>query len=527
MGYREVHRVEIGEVIRRWQAGESRRAIARGTGLSRTTVDKYLLQARAAGIEQAGPPADPDLVRALAETNHPGPERVVGAARSAQLAPYRDQLAGWLHVEHLQLTRVHELLHAQGVQLSYTSLRRFVRESGLGSPPLTTVRMAETPPGEVAEMDFGRFGPWTAPSGKHHTVWALVVVLVFSRHLFVWPLLQQTLEAVIEGLEAAWRFYGGVPRRLVLDNFPAAVAGPDRLAPRPTRGFLEYSQARGFLIDPARVRHPKDKPNVERAMPYVRGRLWKGGSFHDLEDLRGQARQWCLDVAGQRVHGTTRQLPLIVFQDQERSQLLPAPDEPYSVPIWRTVTVHPDHHIAFGQALYSVPATTCPPGTKLEVRGDAGLVRLYLRGRLVKVHPSQRRGGRATDPEDYPPERTAYALRAPDRVIRQAATLGEHVGQFAEQLLAGTFPWAKLRQGQHLLRLAERYSPERLEAACARALGFGLVDVHRLERILVLALEQEGLPVPPLAERFLPLSSRFARPGAAFDHRSPQPEGQP
>lgn len=527
MGYREVHRMEIGEVIRRWQMGESQRAIAQALGLSRDTVAKYLRQAAASGVQQEGPPADPDLGRALANTNRPGPAPVASATHTTALAPYRDQVAQWLHVDHFQLTRVHELLQAQGVQLSYTSLRRYVRESGLGSAPRTTVRVATSPPGEAAEMDFGRFGPWTAPSGKRHTVWALVVVLVFSRHLFVWPLLQQTLEAVIEGLEAAWRFFGGIPHRLVLDNFPAAVAGPDRLEPRPTRGFLEYSQARGFLIDPARVRHPKDKPHVERAMPYVRGRFWKGGSFHDLEDIRSQARSWCLEVAGQRVHGTTRQLPLIVFEGEERSSLLAAPDEPYDVPIWRTVTVHPDHHIAFGQALYSAPSTTCPPGTKLEVRGDAGLVRMYLRGRLLKVHPAQSKGGRHTDPEDYPPERTTYALRAPERVIRQAKTLGEHVGEFAERLLTGTFPWAKLRQGQQLLRLAERYSPERLEAACARALGFGLIDVHRLERILVLALEQEGLPLPPAAERFLPVSHRFARPGASFDHHAPQPDGQP
>jgi len=77
-----------------------------------------------------------------------------------------------------------------------------------------------------------------------------------------------------------------------------------------------------------------------------------------------------------------------------------------------------------------------------------------------------------------------------------------------------------MRQGQRLLRLAERYTPERVDAACARALGFDLVDVRRLERILVLALEHEGQPAPPAEQRVQALlSGRFARPGAAFDHR--------
>src|SRR5207302_10707382 len=107
--------------------------------------------------------------------------------------------------------------------------------------------------------------------------------------------------------------------------------------------------------------------------------------------------------------------------------------------------------------------------------------------------------------------------------------LGPTVGQFAERLLDAPFPWSKLRQGQKLLRLAERYTPERLEAACARALGFDLLDVRRLERILVLALEHESQLAPAVADRVVPLpAGRFARPGSAFDHRFAQPpETQP
>ncbi len=257
--------------------------------------------------------------------------------------------------------------------------------------------------------------------------------------------------------------------------------------------------------------------------------FWKGGTFLDLADSRRQAEWWSREVAGQRVHGTTRKLPLVVFEDEERALLLPYGGIPYDVPLWKDVTVHPDHHISVQYALYSAPSTTCPPGTKLEARCDRDLVKLYRAGALVKVHPRKPKGGRSTDPDDYPPERTAYAMRAPDRLIRQAMALGPTVGQFAERLLDAPFPWSKLRQGQKLLRLAERYTPERLEAACARALGFDLVDVRRLERILVLALEHEAQVAPAADDRILPLpAGRFARPGRAFDHRFAQPpETQP
>jgi transposase len=522
MGYRELNRMEIVDLIRRWQAGQSQRAIARQSGLARATVAKYLGVARDLGLRAGGPPPDEAQLVQLARLSALAGSRPGRLAPArAPLEPYREQLATWLRQERLQLTRVQELLARDGPAVSYSTLQRFVRQVGLGRPVAATVRMAESAPGELAEFDFGRLGALVDPgTGKRHTVWALAVVLAYSRHSFAWPLTRQTLEACLEGLEVTWQFFGGIPKRLVLDNFPAAIAGPDPLDPKLTRGFLEYSQARGFLVDAARPGHPKDKPHVERAVPYVRERFWKGGQFRDLVDAREQAARWCREVAGQRVHGTTRELPLVVFRDREQAHLLPPPEQPYDVPRWATVTVHPDHHVQFGQALYSAPATTCPPGTKLEARGDRQTVRLYRRGELVKVHPRYPKGSRHTDPDDYPAEKTAYALRAPDRLIRQARALGDHVGRFAGELLSGELPWAKLRQGQKLLRLGERYGAERLEAACARALAFELLDVRRVERILVRALEAEDRPAPPLAERVRAVPpGRFARPGRAFDHR--------
>jgi len=141
--------------------------------------------------------------------------------------------------------------------------------------------------------------------------------------------------------------------------------------------------------------------------------------------MRNQARSWCLEVAGLRVHGTTQRLPLVVFEEEEQSKLLPYDGKPYDVPDWHNTTVHQDHHVYYRYALYSAPYSTCPPGTKLEVRGDRKLVRLYEQGALMKVHARQPRGGRATDPNDYPPERSAYTLRSPNHLRRQSAELGE------------------------------------------------------------------------------------------------------
>jgi transposase len=522
MAYKEVFRVEVAEIVRRWQAGESTRGLARATGLSRNTVKKYIRAAEACGLARDGPPPTESQIVLLVQLNVAG-RHPTGIPTEGMLGPWADQIHRWLADERLLVTRIHELLQEHHCAVGYTSLRRFIARRGWSKNSRATVRMADTAPGEVAEMDFGRLGMLRDPeSGRRRLVWALVIVLSYSRHCFVWPLVRQQLSDVVEGLEAAWAFFGGIPRYLVIDNFPAAVAGADPFNPRLTRGFLEYAQCRGFFADPARVRHPRDKPKVESGIKFVRGRFFKGSDFHGLADLRLQARRWCLQTAGQRVHGTTRRLPLVVFQEEEQSRLLPWDGQLYDVPDWKQLTVHPDHHIAYRYALYSAPSTTCPPGTKLEVRGDNKLVRLYHRGILVKVHPRQPRGGRSTDPKDYPSELTAYTLRSPNHMRHQLAELGKDVGSFGERLLDGPTPWSRLRQAQKVLRLGERYTPARLNAACRKALAVDLIDVRRLERILVEALEVEATPAAILAA--IP-PGRFTRPGSVFAIATNRNEG--
>ena len=534
MAYKEVSRVEVTEVIRQWQGGRGIHAITRSTGVSRNTVRKYILNAQSCGLERDGPPPTDIQLVALLQLNRPGPHQPV-IPTDTVLESWEKQIEQWIKKDRLKLTRIQDLLAQNHCLVAYTSLRRYVSRNGWsGQGSDTTVRMADTDPGQIAEVDFGRMGMmWDPEKGRKRVVWGMLIVLNHSRHSFLWPLFSQQLGDVIEGLEATWAFFGGIPRQLVLDNFPAAVVGPDPLNPRMTRGFLEYAQHRGFIADPARPGHPKDKPKVERGISYIRERFFKGGQFRSLQDMRSQARQWCLETAGQRVHGTTRQLPLVVFREEEQAVLLPYDGEPYDVPHWNQVTVHRDHHISYRYAIYSAPYSTCPPGTKLEVRGDRKLVRLYRQGELVKVHFLQPAGGRATDPDDYPQELTPYTLRSPNYLRRKSAELGESVGAFADKLLGGPTPWTKMRQGYKLLRLGEKYTAARLDKACERALAVDLIDVRRVERILVQALEQEALPglissTPP--------PGRFARPGSVFaiggnngSHRSHdlKDEGEP
>ena len=202
MAYREVSRMEIQEVIRRWQAGASPGRIATGTGLSRNTARKYVAAAKAEGIAQDGPAATEEQLSRLAMVSQSGPRQST-TPRQDQLEPWADQIYQWIANDRLQMTRIHELLTIRGCAVSYPSLRRFVLKRNWRKRSKTTVRMEDTPPGEVAEADFGRLGMITDPeTGRRKAVWAMVIVLCHSRHCFVWPMQSQQLEDVISGLEA-------------------------------------------------------------------------------------------------------------------------------------------------------------------------------------------------------------------------------------------------------------------------------------------------------------------------------------
>lgn len=412
--------------------------------------------------------------------------------------------------EHLTLTKIHILLSRMGVEVSYPGLYRFVSVH-IGIASKTTVRMADTEPGETAEVDFGRLGfLYDRTAERKRTVYGLVVTLCSSRHQYVHVTFTQDLPSLIAGIEDAWTFFGGITKKVVIDNLKAAVVKSDRYAPVFNRTFLEYSQFRGFIIDPARSNDPTGKPKVEREVPYVRKNFFAGEIFRDLAHVQEEAVRWCRDTAGMRIHGTTRKRPLIVFNEEEKAALLPLAEGRFDVPRWGSVKVHPDHHIRFGNSLYSLP--TRYVGKEVSVRKDTRLLRIYYKGELVKTHPAIAKGKRSTDFNDYPKEKAPYAMRSCAYYIDRAGRIGPSARRLAELLLSGTFPWAKLRQAQKLVRLPDRYGRQRVEKACERSLAFDLVDVHRVEEII-----QKGLTNEDAGERRAEsLPSRFARPAAYF-----------
>jgi transposase len=525
MAYREVDMWEILEVLRRLHRGESNAAIERATGRTRKTIRRYKQRARRLGW-QAGGEKEPDeeLAVKVSQSLRPVTASEGLGAIEARLMPHRPTITEWVSPgdgsRGLRLAKVRDLLVRQGVEVPYSSLHRFaVSYCGFRERQRITVRVADVGPGELAEVDYGRLGiVYDADSGRRRVAWALLVTLGHSRHQYLHVGFNQTIPEFIGALEDAWEYLGGVPKRVVIDNLKAAVTKADRYESIFQRTFDEYAAHRGFVIDAAVVRHATGKPKVERNVQYVRENFFRGETWIDLEHVRREAVRWCTEVAGKRVHGTTRQPPLVLFTTVEKQALNPLKAKRFDPPTWQECKVHPDHHIQFDKALYSLP--TRYVGRQVWVRADSKVVRAYCGGELVKSYAREPPGGRCTDYEDYPKELAPYAMRDPARMIREAYEVGQHVGGFMAQLLGDTFPWAHLRQAQKLLRLVNKYGGARVDAACRRALSFDLIHVGRVQNIILQSLERDARPAAAgQAKQLRLVPGRFLRPAGSFTHQ--------
>jgi hypothetical protein len=519
MAYREVTMIEITEVLRQWLAGGRRKQIARRLGLDPKTVRRYLRAAERCGLAPGLDPAalTDERMTAVLTGLRGGSARPYGASWQ-QCEAHRDFIAERLRAG-LRLSKVRRLLARQGVLLPPATLYRFATAVlGFGRRA-ATIPVADGAPGEEVSLDTG----WMTTlepdeTGRRRRFRAWIFTPSVSRYRFVYPCFGETTASAIEACEAAWRFYGGVFRVVIPDNTGAIITTADPLQPRVVLAFLEYAQARGFVVDPARVRRPTDKARVERSVPYVRDDCFAGEKLATLDHARVRAVVWCHEEAGARRHARTQRRPREHFEAVELAALLPLPATPYDVPLWSEPKIARDQHAQVAKAIYSLPTKYI--GRRLRARADRTTVRFYDGTLVVKVHPRQPPGGRATDAADFPAHKTAYALRDVTALEREATRHGAAIGAYAHALLAVPLPWTRMRRVYALLGLVKRYGAARVEELCQHALDADLVDVTRLKRMLALATP----PPPAAAARGAVPLARYLRPRSDYTLARPTSE---
>ena len=496
MARRSVEVIDVVEILQHWYARRSKSQIAVSVGADRGTVAKYVAKAEGAGIVPGGAPIGRDewVLRVRAWF----PELVDAKARSLtypDINRLRDVIEAML-TEVTVATAFQRCRDEHGLTAGVTAFRQYVRlefPAGAKAEAVTLWR-PPVPPGGEAQIDYGFLGSWLDPMTERlRRVWAFVMVLACSRHMFVRPVFSLNALSWAETHVAAFEFFGGVPARLVPDNLKTGVDRPDLYDPKINRSYAELAEHYGCLVDPARAFKPKDKARVERPMPYVRDSFWRGRTWSSLAEMQTAAVEWCTSVAGRRSHRSLDgAAPGVVFETVERSTLRPLAHLRFEAAAWSRPKVAPDCHIQVGGCLYSVPWRFM--GTQVDARLCARRLEVFVGAELVKTHGRIERG-RATDMADYPPEKIAFFQRTPTWCRRRAAEHGSNVTTVVDELLSVNV-LHRLRAVQGILGLADKHTATRLDAACRRAITVGDPSYRTIRGILTAGTENVDQPAP-------------------------------
>ncbi len=225
----------------------------------------------------------------------------------------------------LSAKRLYDEVRAAGYTGGYVRVRGYVRAVRPREPEEAVVRF-ETPAGRQGQVDFATF---TLPWGRRH---ALVAVLSHSRLLWLRFYRRQTMAVLIEGLESAFGWFGGVPRELLFDQMRSVVLSDSRVGGGQlvlNADFLRFAAHWGFRTRACRPYRAQTKGKVERPIRYIRNSFFYGREFVNDEDLNEQALLWLERTANVRRHGTTGERPVDRFERDEQQALLPLASCPY------------------------------------------------------------------------------------------------------------------------------------------------------------------------------------------------------
>lgn len=354
--------------------GHSIRGIARELGIARNSVRKYL---RSPGV----------------------PRAKQRAPRGSKLDAYTGYIEQRLREGLENCVVLLRELQSLGYEGSYTILREHVRLRRPRREPRATMRF-ETEPGEQAQVDWGSFG-YAGADGRKHRLWAFVMVLGWSRAIYVEFVRRADVASFMQCHVNAFEYFGGVPQRCLYDNAKVVVLGRDADGrPEWNRRMLDMSLRMGFELRVCQPYRAQTKGKVESGVKYVRGNLWPSTRFTDDADLNRQALEWCDRVANRRVHGTTGRPPWEMLAE-ERVHLGGLPERSAVAPYLRDDRrVAHDGYVHWEGSRYGVPWRWA--GATVQVGQRSGTVEIWTGDQRLAVHPrAERPGQRFTAPGQW------------------------------------------------------------------------------------------------------------------------------
>jgi transposase len=487
----------ISEVLRLAAQGRSQREISISTGLAKTTVYRYLERARQAGLSW---PLPADLDEAGLGARLFRADELRGEPKGGRPEPdwekvHRELKSRRHHVTLQLLWMEYRERHPEG--WGYTQFCVHYREwLGRQDPVMRLPHVA----GERMYVDFcGDTVAVTDPSsGEIWRAQVFVAVLGASGYLYAEAVRGQDSQSWLDVHVRTFEFYGAVSEVVVPDNLKAGVNDPCWYDPELNPSYLDLARHYDVSVLPTRPRHPRDKAAGEVGVQVVE--RWvlaplRHRRFFSLAELN-QAIAEQLEQLNRRPFRKLQSSRRQLFETMEREALRPLPLTRYEFASWKRAKVSIDYHIEFDRHFYSVPYKHIHE--RVDVRSTGNVIEVFLAGQRVASHRRSRRPGYTTDPEHMPAAHRAHAEWTPSRLVSWAAGVGEPVGRLVEQILSSRpHPEQGYRACLGLRRLVGRYGPERVVAACERALAIRAVSYRSVDSILKNGLDRVALEVKP------------------------------
>lgn len=461
------------EILRLYNQGISHRSIAASLECSRNTISKVL--ARAKELNVAWPLSQETTDGELDKLFFPQ------SAEMSSLRRYPD--TEYLHKEMAKNGVTLKLLWSE-----YCEECRLSNELPLMYSHFCYQyqKFAETKrasmhiprkPGEKLEVDWA--GQTASivdrDSGEVINAYVFVGTLSYSQYSYVEAFLSQDQESWITAHTNMYRFYDGVTRILIPDNLKTGVEKATWYSPVINKTYHEMAEHYDTAVIPARVRKPKDKPNAERTVGVIS--TWiiaalRNNKFFSLIELNKAIREK-LQTFNSKPFQKKEGSRLSIFLTEEKPMLLPMPAATYEVAIWKIATVQFNYHIFVDKMHYSVPYEYIKH--KVDVRITRNIVEVFFNNHRICSHPRLygRLGQYSTTEIHMPEDHQNYIQWSSDRFISWAKNIGESTEVTVRSILsANKIEQQGFRSCMALLKLVDKYSVVRVEAACRKALSY-------------------------------------------------------
>ena len=498
---------EIRNIIHRLRMGQSNRQIHRDLGVHRSTIRelKRLAINHQWLINELPMPGDEQIAKLW---NHKS------KSQSHPLDIYREQLKEW-DKEGLSSVVIHQLLKNK-CSCDVQAIRRYRNKHF--PKPVEPVMVRSTVPGRDMEVDFGELGKFLDDDRTEKKVWLFSLRLRHSRKVYREIVLDQSLHTFLMGHVYAFEYFNGVPKNCVMDNLKAAVIRSTVDNDMLNRSYQELAEHYAFIISPCLPRTPEHKGGVEGDVKYTKRNFLSyflakqkemGITKSKIQDLREALIHWDKDVADVHIVQGVGRSPLELFKSEEENALQPLPKVRWEPTSWSQCIVRREWRIMVESAYYSVPYQLI--GETVEVCMTYSLVRIFHKHKEVALHEkATKKWEYKRKSEHSPPFKEAVLQCSRDGLLALAGDIGTFTYQVAYNILSHPSV-DKLKPVRHMLKLAEKYSKERLEKACQRASNYKMYSYASVKNILENNLESQPFETPDTG-KIIPLPrSRFAR----------------